>query len=125
MRQPDCATGIFHKPHCLEAWGDLRAFDGTVTIQQPLIAPLYKGRTAHELLALLLGQPDLSPLEIVREHWKRQGLAGEFEAAWRDALEAGLVKGTASPPKAVPREGRSRILIFSAGTDGAGARLPT
>ena len=43
--------------HCLESWGDLRAFDGTVTIQQPLIAPLYKGRTAHELLALLLGQP--------------------------------------------------------------------
>ena len=89
--------------HCLEAWGDLRAFDGTVTIQQPLIAPLYKGRTAYELLAILLGQPDLSALEIIREHWKRQALPGDFELAWREALEAGLVKGTASKPKEVPR----------------------
>ena len=89
--------------HCLESWSDLRAFDGTATIQQPLIAPLYKGRSAHELLALLLGQPDLSPLEIVRDYWKRQGLPGDFEVAWREALEAGVVKGTASKPKAVPR----------------------
>jgi MoCo/4Fe-4S cofactor protein with predicted Tat translocation signal len=89
--------------HCLEAWGDLRAFDGTVTIQQPLIAPLYKGRTAFELLAILLGQPDLSALQIVREYWKRQALPGDFEVAWREALEAGLVKGTASKPKQMPR----------------------
>jgi MoCo/4Fe-4S cofactor protein with predicted Tat translocation signal len=87
--------------HFLESWSDLKAFDGTATIQQPLIAPLYKGRSAHELLALLLGQPDLTPLEIVRDYWKRQGLPGDFEVAWREALETGVVKGTASKPRAV------------------------
>jgi MoCo/4Fe-4S cofactor protein with predicted Tat translocation signal len=87
--------------HCLEAWGDVRAFDGTVTIQQPLIAPLYKGRTPYELLALLLGAPDLSSLEIVREYWHRQGLPGDFDQTWRKALEAGLLEGTALQPKQV------------------------
>jgi Fe-S-cluster-containing dehydrogenase component len=87
--------------HVLETWSDLRAFDGTVTIQQPLIAPLYKGRSAHELLALLLGQPELSGLEIVRDYWKRQGLSGDFEGKWREALEAGLIQGTTSEPKSV------------------------
>jgi MoCo/4Fe-4S cofactor protein with predicted Tat translocation signal len=88
--------------HFLETWSDLKAFDGTATIQQPLIAPLYKGRSPHELLALLLGQPDLTPLEIVRDYWKRQAPPGDFEVAWREALETGVVKGTASKPKAVP-----------------------
>ncbi len=43
--------------HALESWGDLRAFDGSATIQQPLIAPLYGGKSAIEVLALLLGEP--------------------------------------------------------------------
>ena len=43
--------------HFLESWSDTRAFDGTVAIQQPLIAPLYGGKSAHELLALLT-RPD-------------------------------------------------------------------
>ena len=78
MRRPGSATGTSRRPTPLESWSDLRAFDGTATIQQPLIAPLYKGRSAHELLALFLGQPDLTPLEIVRDYWKRQRLAGRF-----------------------------------------------
>jgi anaerobic selenocysteine-containing dehydrogenase len=41
--------------HYLETWSDARAFDGTVTIMQPLIAPLYGGKSAHELLAALTG----------------------------------------------------------------------
>ena len=73
--------------HALETWSDLRAFDGTATVQQPLIAPLYKGKSAHELLAILLGEPDLSGLEIVRAYWRRQNLAGDFESAWRKALQ--------------------------------------
>jgi len=87
--------------HCLESWSDLRAFDGTATIQQPLIAPLYNGRSAHELLALLLGEPDRSGLEIVRDYWKRQALPGDFDLVWRTALEAGVIAGTALQAKQV------------------------
>ncbi len=85
--------------HALESWSDLRAFDGTATIQQPLIAPLYNGKSAHELLAILLGEPDLSGLEIVRDYWRRQNLAGDFESAWRTALQDGFIAGTALKPK--------------------------
>ena len=74
--------------HCLETWSDLRAFDGTAAIVQPLIAPLYKGRSPHEILTLLLGQPDLSPLEIVRDYWRRRKLA-----RFRVGLAAGARDG--------------------------------
>jgi molybdopterin-containing oxidoreductase family iron-sulfur binding subunit len=55
--------------HFLEAWSDARAFDGTVSIVQPLIAPLYGGRSAHEVLATLSDSPERTGYQIVREHW--------------------------------------------------------
>ncbi len=58
--------------HYLESWSDVRAFDGTASIIQPLIAPLYEGRTAHEILTTLMGQPGRTSYEIVREYWKQQ-----------------------------------------------------
>ena len=93
----------WHVPeaHALEAWGDVRAFDGTVTIQQPLIAPLYGGRSAIELIATLLGEPDRSGLEILRDYWRKQSLPGDFEVAWRGALRKGIIGGTARKPKEV------------------------
>jgi molybdopterin-containing oxidoreductase family iron-sulfur binding subunit len=93
----------WHVPeaHALEAWGDVRAFDGTASIQQPLIAPLYAGRSAIEVLANLLGEPDRSDLEIVRDYWRRQALPGDFEVAWRNALRKGVVEGTARKAKEV------------------------
>ena len=36
--------------HPLECWGDARSFDGTVTLMQPLIEPLYEGRSPHEFV---------------------------------------------------------------------------
>src|SRR5262249_46020966 len=73
--------------HFLESWGDIRAVDGTVTIQQPLIAPLYGGRSACELLAALTGQTERSAYDIVRAFWRERGFPnrGDFEAAWRPA----------------------------------------
>ena len=49
----------WHVPeaHALESWGDVRGFDGTATIQQPLIAPLYGGKSAIELLSVLWASP--------------------------------------------------------------------
>lgn len=102
----------WHVPaaHYLEAWGDARAFDGTTTIVQPLIAPLYGGRTPHEILAVLAGHADRSTFEILQNFWKRRLGADNFGTVWRKAVHDGLVPDT----KAGPRE---PTLTF---TDGAG-----
>jgi Fe-S-cluster-containing dehydrogenase component len=86
--------------HFLEAWSDARAFDGTASIVQPLVSPLYDGRSGHEVLAAFTGAPEGSGYEIVRNHWRGK-LAGDFEAAWRRALHDGVIAGTASPEKTV------------------------
>jgi len=105
--------------HYLESWGDARAYDGTVTILQPLIAPLYNGKTAHEVLAALFGQTDRSAYDIVRDSWRRQRPGGDFERFWRRALHDGVVPGTAFPPKRVAlRSGAG--LAEPKGTPGAG-----
>ncbi len=88
----------WHLPeaHGLESWGAGRSFDGTVTLQQPLIEPLYGGRSVVETLAMLLGEAAPSGLELVRTSvagW----LAGDPETAWRMALRDGVIGGTASP----------------------------
>ena len=90
----------WHVPeaHFLESWSDTRAFDGTATIVQPLIAPLYGGRSAHEVLAALSEQPERSGYELVRDTWSGK-LRGNFEEAWRRALHDGVVAGTAFPPR--------------------------
>jgi len=93
----------WHVPeaHYLESWSDVRAYDGSATILQPLIAPLYGGRTAHELLSVLLGQPEQTSYEIVRDYWKRQSGQQDFERFWRKSLHDGVVAGTAAPTKQV------------------------
>lgn len=87
--------------HWLECWSDARAFDGTASIVQPLIAPLYRGISAHELIAHLAGRPK-DGYDIVREFWKLKGLGGaQFENAWKEALSAGVIPNTQSPVKSV------------------------
>jgi molybdopterin-containing oxidoreductase family iron-sulfur binding subunit len=95
--------------HPLESWGDARAYDGTVTIVQPLIAPLYEGRSAHEVLSVFTTQPDRRAYTIVKDYWTRAfgGSTGwtvrtsdakpfkDAEAFWRHALHDGFVRGTA------------------------------
>ncbi len=87
--------------HYLESWGDVRAYDGTVTIVQPLIAPLYGGKTAHELLAAFTDKPDRSAYEIVREYWKERAGTADFEPWWRRVLHDGIVPDSAAPAKTV------------------------
>ncbi len=93
----------WHVPeaHYLESWSDARAYDGTVSIIQPLIAPLYDGKSAHELLAVLLGQPDRSAHDFVRDYWKGQNSSQDFETFWETTLHDGVMAGTALPPKQV------------------------
>jgi MoCo/4Fe-4S cofactor protein with predicted Tat translocation signal len=90
-----------NQAHYLEAWGDARAYDGTVSIVQPLIAPLYDGKSAPELLAALAGQSDASGHDIAQAYWKRQHSAADFEMFWRKSLNNGWVEGTAYSPKSV------------------------
>ena len=82
--------------HELEAWSDARAYDGTVTIVQPLIAPLYGGKSAHELLAVLGDAPDTLGHDIVQNYWKSQNPSADFDAFWRKALHDGIVPNSAS-----------------------------
>jgi len=80
--------------HFLESWSDARAHDGTVSIVQPMIDPLYGGKTAHHIFQALLDEPGLSPYEAVRETWKPV-IKGDFEIGWRKALHSGWIEGTA------------------------------
>jgi molybdopterin-containing oxidoreductase family iron-sulfur binding subunit len=117
--------------HYLESWGDTRSYDGTVTIIQPLIAPLYEGKTAHEMLALFGDNYDRKPYDIVRDYWRAQGRGvsggsgkesagagrmpanrpqdagaptgapSDFESWWRRCLHDGFVPDTALAVKTV------------------------
>ncbi len=113
--------------HYLESWGDTRANDGSVLIVQPLIAPLYDGKTAHEVLATLSENYDRKPYDIVRDYWQGQmkGAGGQstvsgqgtstggqptnsptdFDGFWRKAIHDGFIPNTALPPKTVSLRG--------------------
>jgi len=96
--------------HPLESWGDARAYDGTVTIIQPLIAPLYEGRSASEVLSVFTPQPDRRGHAIVKDYWTRALTGGRgwtirstdaqpFKNAdtfWRRVLNDGFIAGTAT-----------------------------
>ncbi len=79
--------------HFLESWSDARAYDGTVSIVQPMIEPLYGGRSAHDVLQTLLDNPVLSAYEAVRTT-QRDNIKGDFESGWRKALHAGWIENT-------------------------------
>ncbi len=82
--------------HFLEYWSDARAYDGTASIVQPLIDPLYGGKTAHNVFQSLLDEPMLSAYEAVRATWRPVlEKSGDFEKAWRAALHAGWIENTA------------------------------
>ncbi|MGK2857292.1 MAG: TAT-variant-translocated molybdopterin oxidoreductase [Thermoanaerobaculia bacterium] len=93
----------WHVPqtHYLESWGDARAYDGTASIVQPLIAPLYNGRDPHELFAILTDDANL-PYDIVRNYWKVQKPGLDFETSWNKWLRDGVIDGTAQVHKAMP-----------------------
>ena len=97
------ALSTWHVPeaHFLESWGDARAADGTVSIVQPLIAPLYAGRTALEVLSAMSGAPGVSAYDLVRTSWRARRGDDGFEAFWRRALHDGVVAGTSFEPLAL------------------------
>src|SRR5438094_5837850 len=90
-----------NEAHYLEAWGDTRAYDGTVSIVQPLIAPLYGGKSAIEIVAMLAGEGEPTGHELVQSYWKTKHSGADFDMTWRKWLEQGWVDDTASQPKQV------------------------
>jgi MoCo/4Fe-4S cofactor protein with predicted Tat translocation signal len=83
--------------HFLEDWGDGRAFDGTLTILQPLILPLYDSRSYIQLLDAIANPPGRSSYEIVRAYWQAKFGSGDFESWWRKSVHDGLIAGSALP----------------------------
>jgi molybdopterin-containing oxidoreductase family iron-sulfur binding subunit len=94
-----------HSAHYLESWSDARAYDGTATIVQPMIAPLYDGKQPHHILQAMLDEPLLSPYDVLRTTWPqlatKPGGGDDADAAWRKALHDGWIADTAYQPKTV------------------------
>jgi molybdopterin-containing oxidoreductase family iron-sulfur binding subunit len=92
----------WHVPlsHALESWSDARAVDGSATIIQPVIAPLYASRSVHQIAEMLLGTLDPVADAPVRATWQ-QTFGADFEARWVQALHDGFVQDTAAKPMAL------------------------
>ncbi|RMF72989.1 MAG: 4Fe-4S dicluster domain-containing protein, partial [Planctomycetota bacterium] len=91
-------TWAVPQAHFLEAWGDAIAWDGTYSVAQPLIAPLYDGRTPGELLALLAGEKQPRAYDQTRRTFAERFGADDLERRWRHALHDGLVEESAPEP---------------------------
>ncbi|HKD61524.1 MAG TPA: TAT-variant-translocated molybdopterin oxidoreductase [Terracidiphilus sp.] len=100
----------WHAPaaHFLESWSDARAYDGTVSVVQPLIDPLWGGKSAHDVLQVLLDEPQLSAYEAVRTTQKNN-IKGDFETGWRKALHAGWIESTAYAASGAPKSETPKV----------------
>jgi MoCo/4Fe-4S cofactor protein with predicted Tat translocation signal len=89
----------WHVPraHYLESWGDARAVGGTLSVVQPLILPLFGGRTDIEVLGLMVGGKDRPGYEIVRETWRPILGEADFDSKWNRVLHDGLLSGSELP----------------------------
>jgi len=85
------------RAHYLESWGDARAVGGTLSVVQPLILPLFDGRTPIEVLGLMAGGQDRPGYDIVRETWKPILGEGESDNKWNRVLHDGFLSGSELP----------------------------
>jgi len=84
--------------HFLEEWGDARAVDGTLSVIQPLIEPLFNGKSMIEVAELMVSGRDVRGYETVRETWQSILPKTEFEQAWQRVLHDGLLEGSVLSP---------------------------
>jgi molybdopterin-containing oxidoreductase family iron-sulfur binding subunit len=115
------AVCAWHAPlsHPLESWGDARALDGTASITQPLIRPLYDTRTRDEFFALLANEPVRKAYDLVRGTWQPHA-KGAFEDWWRQILHDGMIADTASDEVQV---GQVRLPAVPAAVDASDLTL--
>jgi molybdopterin-containing oxidoreductase family iron-sulfur binding subunit len=95
-------------PHGYEQWSDARAYDGTATILQPAMRPLYPSRSVHELLARLAGDTVQDGYSMVRRTWRMAERSEDApsEMLWREYLRRGVVLGTAHAERVFPVRGQ-------------------
>jgi MoCo/4Fe-4S cofactor protein with predicted Tat translocation signal len=111
-----------NKSHYLESWSDARTYDGTISIIQPMIAPMYGGHSSHDVLQSLLDSPQASAFDAVKANAKTY-IKGDFETAWRKALHDGWVDGTAFTPKSGSPSAKS-VVTAAAAAAGVAASAP-
>jgi molybdopterin-containing oxidoreductase family iron-sulfur binding subunit len=87
--------------HTAETWGDARGYDGTVSLIQPQIAPLYDGKCVLELLSALVDETEVSAHDSLQAYWKRQKGEADFDRFWRQSLSLGVVADSAYKPVTV------------------------
>jgi MoCo/4Fe-4S cofactor protein with predicted Tat translocation signal len=112
------AFAHWHIPasHYLESWGDLRGHDGTASIVQPLIEPLYSSKSDVELLAFLAGHGTVGAYDLIKSTWdgmyKRAGNAVDpFETYWEKSVEKGVFLGSDHKPQDVTAQVKVADLI--------------
>jgi molybdopterin-containing oxidoreductase family iron-sulfur binding subunit len=93
----------WHVPatHYLETWGDIKAHDGSVSLIQPLIAPLYNNKSEYEFIGAFAENPNETGYNIVRGFWQSK-ISGNFEQAWRKAVHDGVLAGVTLPATSTP-----------------------
>lgn len=116
----------WHLPeaHYLEAWGDARGHDGTVSIQQPLIEPLFLGKSLLEVVAALNGDAR-DALDLVQEFYKSGAMAANFNKDWQLALSKGVVENLVTPAVTVSAGTSTFSRATIAGTEAIFAPDPT
>ena len=109
----------WHLPaaHFLESWGDAMAWDGTLSVVQPLITPLYDGKSEIELLAASIGDGPVDGYEIVRSVWTDAFGADGFETTWRTALHDGMVSDSAATGVEAAPQGGAWVRAIQPNTD--------
>ncbi len=112
------AKAEWHIPraHYLESWGDARAVGGPLSVVQPLILPLFGGRSAVEVLGLMVSGKDRPDYDIVRETWKPILGDSEFDKKWNRILHDGLLAGS-ELPEVVPTVADDPVAELARATD--------
>jgi MoCo/4Fe-4S cofactor protein with predicted Tat translocation signal len=86
--------------HFLETWSDARAYDGTASVVQPLISPLYFTKSAHDVIAAFSDKPGNPPYELLRAYWREAMGHSDVsvESGWKKWLNDGVIPGTKFSP---------------------------
>ncbi|MEP7052740.1 MAG: TAT-variant-translocated molybdopterin oxidoreductase, partial [Pseudomonadota bacterium] len=112
------ATWHLPAAHYLETWGDALSWNGTLSIVQPLIAPLHGGKSALEIVAEFAGSAKPNALEMVRATHSFE-LSGDH--SWRKALANGIVDGTANARVEPKLKAMGKVALTEAELSGLGA----